>query len=92
MVFKSEESDWIRKFSYHCHVGIYAYRSDILQKLSLLPEGLLEKAESLEQLRWLENGYKIKTVLTDHATVGIDTPDDLRKIVAEGIEKYYVQR
>ena len=92
MVFKSEENDWINKFSYHCHVGIYAYRTDILQKLSNLPEGMLEKAESLEQLRWLENGYKIKTVLTDHATVGIDTPEDLRKIVAEGVEKYYAGR
>ena len=92
MVFKSEEQDWIGKFSYHCHVGIYAYRTDVLQKLSRLPEGLLEQAESLEQLRWLENGYRIKTVLTDHATVGIDTPEDLLKIVAEGVEKYYARR
>jgi 3-deoxy-manno-octulosonate cytidylyltransferase (CMP-KDO synthetase) len=89
MVFKSEQSEWIKKFRYHCHVGIYAYRTDILKKLSQLPEGILEQAESLEQLRWLENGYKIKTVLTDQATVGIDTPEDLRRIVEEGIEKYY---
>jgi len=89
MVFKSEQSEWVKKFQYFCHVGIYAYRTDILEKLGRLPEGLLEKAESLEQLRWLENGYKIKTVLTDHATVGIDTPEDLERIVASGIEKYY---
>jgi 3-deoxy-manno-octulosonate cytidylyltransferase (CMP-KDO synthetase) len=89
MLFKSEQSEWIKKFRYYCHVGIYAYRTDILEKLGRLPEGLLEKAESLEQLRWLENGYKIKTVLTDHATVGIDTPEDLERIVADGIEKYY---
>ncbi|MEK7719452.1 MAG: hypothetical protein AAB347_07560, partial [Bacteroidota bacterium] len=74
---------------YYCHVGIYAYRTDILEKLSKLPEGLLEKAESLEQLRWLENGYSIKTVVTNHATVGIDTPEELAIIVATGIEKYY---
>ena len=84
------QSEWIEKYRYHCHVGIYAYRTDILQKLSKLPEGTLEKAESLEQLRWLENGYKIRTELTDHVSVGIDTPEELEKIVSEGIEKYYV--
>ncbi len=89
MVFKSDQSEWLEKFNYYCHVGIYAYRTDILEKLSKLPEGLLEKAESLEQLRWLEHGYKIKTEVTDHATVGIDTPEELAKIVADGIEKYY---
>jgi 3-deoxy-manno-octulosonate cytidylyltransferase (CMP-KDO synthetase) len=89
MVFRSEQSEWIRNNNYYCHVGIYAYRTDILEKISLLPEGLLEKAESLEQLRWLEHGYKIRTVVTNYATVGIDTPEDLKRIVAEGIEKYY---
>jgi 3-deoxy-manno-octulosonate cytidylyltransferase (CMP-KDO synthetase) len=89
MIFKSEQSEWIKNFPYYCHVGIYAYRTDILEKLSNLPEGHLEKAESLEQLRWLENGFRIRTEITDHATVGIDTPEDLIKIVADGIEKYY---
>lgn len=92
MVFKSEQSEWINNFNYFCHVGIYAYRVDILEKLSKLKEGILEKAESLEQLRWLENGYKIKTEVTDHQTVGIDTPGELQKIVEEGIEKYYPKR
>lgn len=91
MVFKSEEKDWVNRYDYYCHVGIYAYRTDILEKLSQLPEGFLEKAESLEQLRWLENGYKIKTVVTDYSTVGIDTPEELAVIVAEGIDKYYSQ-
>jgi len=91
MVFKSEQKDWINAYTYHCHVGIYAYRTDVLQKLSQLPEGFLEKAESLEQLRWLENGYKIKTVVTDYSTVGIDTPEELAEIVAAGIDKYYTQ-
>ena len=89
MVFKSEQAEWLKNFDYYCHVGIDAYRTDVLEKLSKLQEGLLEKAESLEQLRWLENGYRIKTEVTDHATVGIDTPEDLKRIVAEGIEKYY---
>jgi 3-deoxy-manno-octulosonate cytidylyltransferase (CMP-KDO synthetase) len=92
MVFKSDESEWLDKFDYYCHVGIYAYRTDILEKLSKLPEGILEKAESLEQLRWLEHGYRIKTELTDQATVGIDTPEDLKRIVSEGIEKFYPGR
>jgi len=92
MVAKSEQSEWIDKFNYFCHVGIYAYRTDILQKLSRLPEGNLERAESLEQLRWLENGYKIKTEITDHISVGIDTPEELRKIVEEGVERYFGRR
>lgn len=91
MAFKSDQEAWLREGRYFCHVGIYAYRTDILEQLSQLPEGTLEKAESLEQLRWLENGYKIKTALTDYATVGIDTPEELEKIVADGIEKYYGQ-
>jgi 3-deoxy-manno-octulosonate cytidylyltransferase (CMP-KDO synthetase) len=91
MVAKAAQEEWIEKCNYYCHVGVYAYRTDILEKLSKLPEGILEKAESLEQLRWLENGYKIKTALTDHATVGIDTPEELEKIVADGIEKYYAK-
>jgi 3-deoxy-manno-octulosonate cytidylyltransferase (CMP-KDO synthetase) len=91
MVFKAEQQDWIGSFKYHCHVGIYAYRRDILHKLSLLPEGFLEKAESLEQLRWLENGYQIKTMVTEHSTVGIDTPEELAIIVAKGIDKYYTK-
>jgi len=89
MMVKKEQSEWVENFRYFNHVGIYAYRTDILEKLSKLQEGVLEKAESLEQLRWLENGYKIRTEVTDHGTVGIDTPEDLERIVAEGIEKFY---
>lgn len=89
MNFRLEQSEWTSHSDYYCHVGVYAYRADILAKLAGLREGLLEKAESLEQLRWLENGYRIKTEKTDHATVGIDTPEDLERIVAAGIEKYY---
>jgi 3-deoxy-manno-octulosonate cytidylyltransferase (CMP-KDO synthetase) len=92
MVAKFDQSEWIDKFNFFCHVGIYAYRTDILQKLSKLPEGKLEKAESLEQLRWLENGYKIKTEITDHISVGIDTPEELQKIVEDGVERYFGRR
>jgi 3-deoxy-manno-octulosonate cytidylyltransferase (CMP-KDO synthetase) len=61
-------------------VGIYAYRADVLRELTLLEQSPLEIAESLEQLRWLENGYRIKVGYTDVETVGIDTPEDLEKV------------
>jgi 3-deoxy-manno-octulosonate cytidylyltransferase (CMP-KDO synthetase) len=56
---------------------MYAYRSDVLKRITSLKVSALEKAESLEQLRWLENGFKIKTIETTIETVGIDTPEDL---------------
>jgi 3-deoxy-manno-octulosonate cytidylyltransferase (CMP-KDO synthetase) len=56
---------------------MYAFKADVLQKITQLEQGKLELAESLEQLRWLENGYKIKTAETTSATIGIDTPEDL---------------
>lgn len=62
---------------YFKHIGIYAYRAKTLQKIAALPSSLLEQIESLEQLRWIENGYKIKTALTTEETIAIDTPDDL---------------
>ena len=61
------------------HLGVYAYRSNVLNEITKLPQSELELAESLEQLRWLQNGYKIKVGLTNAETVGIDTPDDLRR-------------
>lgn len=62
---------------YYKHIGIYAYRRDFLLSYKNLPKSNLEKAEHLEQLRALEYGYKIKTVVTDIDTVGVDTPQDL---------------
>ncbi|MEX0986246.1 MAG: 3-deoxy-manno-octulosonate cytidylyltransferase [Bacteroidales bacterium] len=62
------------------HVGIYAYRTEILKKISKLPPSRLEQAESLEQLRWLENGYSIRTCRTMFRNSGVDTPEDLEKI------------
>jgi 3-deoxy-manno-octulosonate cytidylyltransferase (CMP-KDO synthetase) len=74
-----EKDDWLKHQVYYKHLGIYAYRSDILEKIAQLPLSGLEKAESLEQLRWLDNGYTIKTAITNLETIGIDTPEDLDK-------------
>jgi len=79
-VQKAEQKDWLNKTTFYRHVGLYAYRSDILEKITLLSPSLLEKAESLEQLRWIENGFKIKTVETEmEESICIDTPEDLEK-------------
>lgn len=76
----AETESWISLHSYLKHVGIYAYRADVLRELTLLEQSPLEIAESLEQLRWLENGYRIKVGFTDVETIGIDTPEDLEKV------------
>lgn len=73
------EDAWLSKHTFYKHIGMYGYRSDILEKLTRLPVSSLEKAESLEQLRWLENGFKISIAETLTETFGIDTPDDLQK-------------
>ena len=67
--------------AYYRHIGIYAYRADVLEKITQLPQSPLEKEERLEQLRWLENGYSIRVGVTDTPTIGIDTPDDLEKAI-----------
>lgn len=69
--------EWINRNTFFAHIGMYAYRFDILLNLTQLPIGILEKAESLEQLRWLENGFRIKTAQTTFENIGIDTPEDL---------------
>ena len=74
-----EEALWPSSFPYLKHIGLYAYRREVLHDVTQLPQSPLEKAESLEQLRWLENGYKIKVGLTDVETIGIDTPADLQR-------------
>lgn len=71
------QDEWLGQNNFYSHIGMYAYRYDILLKLTKLPVGILEKAESLEQLRWLENGYRIKTAQTLFENIGIDTPEDL---------------
>lgn len=66
--------------TYYRHIGLYAYRRDILGQITQLAPSTLEQAESLEQLRWLENGYRIKTVVTTIDSHGIDTPEDLLRV------------
>jgi 3-deoxy-manno-octulosonate cytidylyltransferase (CMP-KDO synthetase) len=74
-----EQAEWLQHYPFLKHLGIYAYRRDVLRQITRLPQSSLEIAESLEQLRWLQNGFKIKVGLTDVETVGIDTPDDLKR-------------
>jgi 3-deoxy-manno-octulosonate cytidylyltransferase (CMP-KDO synthetase) len=78
----TDHNEWLTKHRFFKHIGLYAYRSDILEKITTLSVSSLEKAESLEQLRWLENGFKIKVAETTIETVGIDTPEDLAHALA----------
>jgi len=71
--------NWLGQHRYYKHIGIYGYRADILEQITRLSPSQLELAESLEQLRWLENGFKIKTARTTFENFGIDTPTDLEK-------------
>ncbi|MCC8173557.1 MAG: 3-deoxy-manno-octulosonate cytidylyltransferase [Odoribacter sp.] len=72
-----EKNNWLEKTDFYKHLGIYAYRPAVLEEITSLPLGKLEQVESLEQLRWLENGYHIQVGLTEHESIGIDTPEDL---------------
>jgi len=75
----TEKRDWSKKHIYFKHIGLYAYRADTLRKLTLLSPSPLEKAESLEQNRWIENGFRIRTAITKWDTIGIDTPAELKQ-------------
>ncbi len=74
-----ERTAWLEHYPFLKHLGLYAYRREVLREVTQLPQSSLERAESLEQLRWLENGYRIRVGLTDVETVGIDTPEDLER-------------
>ena len=74
-----EKDDWTSLHTYYKHIGIYAYCIEALRKVTQLQQTSLELAESLEQLRWLENGLTIQTAITHIETIGIDTPEDLQK-------------
>jgi len=74
-----EKKNWLGNNTFYKHIGLYAYRTETLLEITILPETNAEAAESLEQLRWLQNGYKIKTALTEIETISVDTPEDLKK-------------
>jgi 3-deoxy-manno-octulosonate cytidylyltransferase (CMP-KDO synthetase) len=74
-----ERTEWLRHHDYYKHIGLYAYRLEVLRQITALPQSELEKVESLEQLRWIENGYTIKVGICHTETIGIDTPEDLAR-------------
>lgn len=74
-----DSAEWLSRHTYYKHIGLYAYRTEVLKEITALPQSSLELAESLEQLRWLENGYVIKAGITEVETIGIDTPQDLQR-------------
>ena len=74
-----ERAEWLKEHTYYKHIGLYAFRREVLGRVTSLPQSSLEKAESLEQLRWLENGYRIGVALSEVETIGIDTPEDLER-------------
>lgn len=74
-----EQEEWLDRHTFYKHIGLYGYTAAKLAVITRLQPGILEQAESLEQLRWLENGLKIKVAQTDQETIGIDTPEDLRR-------------
>lgn len=74
------ENEWLKHSDYYKHIGIYGYRSAVLSQITKLEKTNLEITESLEQLRWLENGFSIHARITAMESVGIDTPEDLKKV------------
>jgi 3-deoxy-manno-octulosonate cytidylyltransferase (CMP-KDO synthetase) len=85
----ADENEWLKYGRFYRHIGLYSYRKDFLIHLASLPPGELEKLEKLEQLRVLEYGFKIRTVLTDYISISVDTPSDLEKIEKYVIENNY---
>jgi 3-deoxy-manno-octulosonate cytidylyltransferase (CMP-KDO synthetase) len=81
------QDQWAEMHQYYLHIGLYGYRTDILREITNLAPSSLELAESLEQLRWIENGYTISVRTTMHESIAIDTPADLDQIIKSGILK-----
>lgn len=79
------EEEWHVRHEFYNHIGLYGYRADVLEAITRLPKGVLESCESLEQLRWLENGYVIKALKTQLESLSVDTPEDLAELKARGL-------
>jgi 3-deoxy-manno-octulosonate cytidylyltransferase (CMP-KDO synthetase) len=75
----TEKNEWSKNHKFYTHIGLYAYRTETLKKITLLSRSSLEITESLEQNRWIENGYRIRTAVTTWESVSIDTPFDLER-------------
>lgn len=75
------QKEWLKRHLFYRHIGIYAYRTDVLEALTNLAPSYLERCESLEQLRWLENEYTIHVAVSPYHSMGIDTPEDLEKAI-----------
>tara|TARA_B100000401_G_C52595599_1_gene619405 strand:- start:27 stop:767 length:741 start_codon:yes stop_codon:yes gene_type:complete len=75
-----KKQDWLNHHTFFKHIGIYGFRTDVLKEISQLPSSLLEQKEGLEQLRWLENGYRIQTAETNSESIAVDCPEDLIRI------------
>lgn len=82
-LLNEKKDDWLSQHIFYKHIGIYAYRYDILKKITRLKPSPLEIAESLEQNRWIENGYQIQMGITEHESFSIDSPEDLNKILKQ---------
>lgn len=74
-----EPENWLSQHTFYKHIGLYAYLPEVLKQITSLPQSPLEKAESLEQLRWLQAGYRIQVGISNIETIGIDTPEDLQR-------------
>jgi len=74
------QDEWLNRHTFFWHLGLYAYRADVLARITYLPPSPLEIAESLEQNRWLENDYRIRVIQTQGESIAIDTPEDLLKV------------
>lgn len=77
-----DKDEWLARHTYYKHIGMYAFKAATLDAITRLPQSSLEVAESLEQMRWIENGYRIKVAVTTQETIGIDTPDDMARAIA----------
>ncbi|HIX44848.1 MAG TPA: 3-deoxy-manno-octulosonate cytidylyltransferase [Candidatus Barnesiella excrementipullorum] len=76
------KEEWLARHTFYKHIGMYAFKAATLDALTRLPQSSLERAESLEQMRWIENDYRIKVAITTQETIGIDTPDDMARAIA----------